>query len=67
MTKEVLARISQQLTTVVGPIIADLVLRIIVKEAKIDLSEEQLNQIQLNRLKAVSAKADDAKRAKPKA
>lgn len=64
MTKEILANINRQLTAVLGPIIADIVLRIIVREAKIDLSPEQLDQLQANRQKAVAAKADDENRAK---
>lgn len=63
MTEALLDRIFAELSKVVGPIIANLVLGIIIREAKLDFSEEQLAQLRANREAAIAARLDEARRA----
>jgi hypothetical protein len=63
MTQELLARLIDQLEKALGPVIASLVLRIIVREAKLKFTEEQKAQLNANRLKALEAVADEIVRA----
>lgn len=63
MTQELLAKLLDALEKAVGPIIADLVMRIVVREAKLDFNESQLAQLNANRLVALKARADEVHRA----
>lgn len=63
MTELLLERIFVELTKVVGPVVANLVLGIIIREAKLDFNEEQLAQLRSNREAATAARLDEAKRA----
>lgn len=63
MSNEILQAILARVEALFGPIIAQALLRIIVKEAKLNLTTEQLDQLQVNRAKAQAAKADDQRRA----
>lgn len=63
MTQELLARLLSSLEKVVGPVIAGLVLQIIVREAKLEFNDDQLAQLNANRLAALSARADEVLRA----
>lgn len=63
MTQELLAKLLDALEKALGPVIADLVLRIVVREAKLDFNADQLAQLNENRLVALAARADEARRA----
>ena len=62
MTEALLDHIFAELSKVVGPIVANLVLGIIIREAKLDFSEEQLAQLRANREAVLAARADEARR-----
>lgn len=63
MTEQLLDRIFAELSKAVGPIVANLVLGIIIREAKLDFTEEQLAQLRANRAAAIAAKLDEQRRA----
>jgi len=62
MTQELFAKILASLEKVVGPVIAQLVLNIIIREAKLEFNDEQEAQLNLNRLRALEARADELTR-----
>jgi predicted tellurium resistance membrane protein TerC len=64
MTTEVLTSIFNQLVKVFGPIIANIAMKIIVREAKLEFTPEQIEQLNKNREKAKKNREDDAERAK---
>lgn len=66
MTAEILDKIFKQLVNVVGPIIAQIVMKIIVREAKIQLTDEDRAKLDENRAKAKAAREDEARRAEGK-
>jgi hypothetical protein len=62
MTEQLLDRIFAELSKVVGPIVANLVLGIVIREAKLDFTEEQLAQLRANRESALASRLDDIRR-----
>ena len=64
MTEQIFINIIGQLRQLLGPVIADIVARIILREAKLDFNPEQLKQLAENRAKAQKALVDEEKRAK---
>lgn len=56
-------RLAEALEPVLGAVITNLVIRIAIREASIDLSPEDKAQLESNRTQALAARADDILRA----
>lgn len=63
MTEQLLERIFAELSKVVGPIVANLVLGVIIREAKLDFTPEQAAELRANREAVLAARLDEARRA----
>ena len=62
MTAALLKRLIDILEPSVGPIVTQFVINIILREAKLDFSDEQKAQLLSNRVAVLNARADEARR-----